>query len=182
MSPLKAGLFTVLSAASLFAAAPAQAHETRRETPRVVVRTTPVRYWYGGRWMRRPVVRFGYQPVVARPIAQPVYAQPTYAQPVYAQPIAQPVYAQPTYAQPVRQDDCGWFSQRINAELGQIEAQVRYRVAAGQLDGSALTLMESARDDIREDVVDVSAKGYVTDADRAHIENDLTQLRQKLGC
>jgi hypothetical protein len=74
------------------------------------------------------------------------------------------------------------FGTQVRAELGQIEGAVRERVEAGQLDGNALTAMESARDDIQQDVVDVSAKGYLTDADRAHVEGDIQALRQRFGC
>jgi hypothetical protein len=166
MSVLKFGLITGVSALGLFAAAPAHAHEHDYSyKPTTIMR--PIRYygapytayWYRGRWARRPVyVQPGYQ-------YSPVYS---YDQPSYQQ--------QPRYG-----NGCNVFAERVRAELANIEATVRARVAAGQLDGNALTAMESARDDINEDIVDVSAKGYLTDADRAHIENDVRMLHQKFG-
>jgi hypothetical protein len=90
-------------------------------------------------------------------------------------PVAQPVYQQPIYQR-------DYFADQVRAELGNLEAEVRARVAAGQLDGNALTTMEAGRDDLQADLVDLSAKGYLTDADRGHVENDLRLLREKLGC
>jgi hypothetical protein len=170
MKNWKIALITALSAVGLFAASAAHAQEYNygyyRPTTvaRPVVRRTP-RYrsvWYRGRWVRRPIY---VTPVVQ---AQPVYTQP--------------VYSQPVYTQPVNDNGCNEFSDQIRNELSQLESAVRERVYGGELDGSALTAMENAREDISQDVVDVSAKGYITDADRTHIENDIAKLRTQFGC
>jgi hypothetical protein len=162
MSAFKAGIMTTLSAIGLFAAAPAHADEYYGYRATIV---HPIRFytpfWHRGRWARRPIY------------APPVYR---YA-PAYS--YDQPVYQEPSYANGYGYDG---FAEHVRAELAYIEAAVRDRVAAGQLDGNALTAMESARDDINQDLSDLSAKGYFTDADRAHVENDVRMLRQKFGC
>ncbi len=174
---LKTGIIAAaLTAAGLFAAAPAQAQEyVYRPAP------TVFRNWFGpryaphrsGRWMHR---RFTVRPVYQVPSYSYSYAQPTYPQPVY-------VYdSQPSYPQPVYSDDSGAFAEHVRVELANIENAVRDRVAAGQLDGDALTAMESARNDIEQDVTDVSAKGYISPADQAHIEQDVQKLRERFGC
>ena len=187
---LKTGIITALSALGLFAttAAHAQTYYPTR-TPTTIAR--PVRYqrqssrynwtWYRGRYVRRPTY---VQPVYQQPVyQQPVYQQPVYQQPVYNQPVYdQPVYNQPVYNQPVYNNGCNAFAEQVRAELANIEAAVRARVQTGELDGNALTTMEAARDDMQQDLVDLSAKGYVTDADRAHIEHDIQLLRSKFGC
>ena len=173
MKTWKIGLITAVSALGLFATSAAQAQEYFRPSTvarPVVQRTTVARpmrtryrtVWYRGRWVRRPI----YTTTVVQ--AQPVYTQP--------------IYTQPTYTQPSYDPGCNAFADQVRAELNQLEDAVRAKVSAGYLDGNALTAMENARDDINEDIVDVSAKGYVTDADRAHVESDLAKLRQKFGC
>jgi hypothetical protein len=161
-------------------------------------------YSQGGGWVyRQPARRYArvpqrrwvfshgrryWQPTYAQPTyvqptyVQPTYVQPTYVQPTYVQPTyAQPVYTQPQYPQPY-DDGCGAFTNQVRTELGNMEEQVRARVAAGQLDGGALTTMEAARDDLLRDLQDLSAKGYFTDADRGHVESDIQQLRARFGC
>lgn len=174
MKNWKIGLITALSAVGLFAASAARADEYYRPTTvaqPVYQRNTFARFvrtpryrsvWYRGRWVRRPIY---VTPVVQ---TQPVYTQP--------------VYSQPVYSQPVYDNGCNEFADQIRNELSQLESAVRERVYEGQLDGNALTAMENAREDISQDVVDVSAKGYITDADRTHIENDIAKLRTQFGC
>jgi hypothetical protein len=175
MKTWKISLITALSAIGLFAASAAHAQEYNygyyRPTTvaRPVVQRTP-RYrsvWYRGRWVRRPIY---VNPVVQ---TQPVYTPPVYTPPVYTQP----VYTQPTY-----DNGCNAFESEVRGELSSIEWAVRARVQTGELDGNALTAMESARDDMLQDVSDMSNKGYITDADRAHIDRDMQLLRQKFGC
>jgi hypothetical protein len=173
MFALKTGILAVaLSAVGLFTAAPAHAQAYVYGPGQVIVRDHRMaRYapsWYRRHWMRRP---FYLQPGYTVDYATPSYVV---APPVYPQP--------PVYAQPIQDNGCGAFSAQIRGELANVEAAVRDRVAAGELDGDALTAMESARDDIDEDVVDVSAKGYITPADRAHIEDDIRRLRARFGC
>jgi hypothetical protein len=179
MKTWKIGIITAVSALGLFAASAANAQEYYGSPTVTVARPVqfyrrPARYrtyWYRGRWVRRPIY---VQPVVQTP----VYTQPVYNQPVYNQP----VYTQPVYNQPSYDNGCDAFADQVRAELQSIEYSVRLRVADGELDGNALTTLESARDDMLQDVSDLSAKGYVTDADRAHIERDMQLLREKLGC
>jgi hypothetical protein len=120
----------------------------------------------------RPFIRdrhIRYAPVAYAPrVVAPVIAVP----PSVGYPIAQPAYDDGSYR----------FVDQVNRELSQIEYNVRARVYAGQLDGSALTTMESRRDDIREDLTDVSQKGFIDSADRAHIEGDVQTLRAQFGC
>ena len=118
----------------------------------------PPAQYYQHSYYRTPRVRWH----------RPMYR---YQAPVY--PTAQPVY------QSYYQDS---FADHVRGELQQIEESVRARVESGELDGNALTAMESARDDIQRDVVDVSAKGFIDPADRGHIEGDVQALRQKFGC
>jgi hypothetical protein len=157
MSILKMGI--VSAALCLFAASAANAQELDYRATAVAspVFRYPARYrtaWYRGHWVRRPI-----------------YLRPAYS---YAQPVYQ-------YQPPVESDGCHAFAEQVRGELNQLEEAVRERVAEGQLDGNALTTLESARDDMLEDVSDLSAKGYLTDADRGHIERDMQLLRQKFG-
>ncbi len=181
---LKTGIIAAaLTAAGLFAAAPAQAQAQAygyRRAPAVfrnsfAPRYAPYRY---GRWMHR---RYTVRPVYQVPSYS--YVQPSYS---YVGPVVpQPAYdydSQPSYPQPVYSDDSGAFAEHVRVELANIENAVHDRVAAGQLDGDALTAMESARNDIEQDVTDVSAKGYISPADRAHIEQDVQKLRERFGC
>jgi hypothetical protein len=165
MKTWKIGVITAVSALGMLAASAASAEEYYHYRPVAVAR--PVRAYrypryrsvrYGGRWVRPP----------------------DYVQPIVGAPI--PFYEQPVYEQPTVDYGESAFAAEVRAELGQIEGSVRERVAAGQLDGRALDAMENARDDLNEDLVDVSAKGYLTDADRAHIQEDLAKLRQQFGC
>ena len=180
MKTWKIAIITAVSALGLFAASAANAQEYYYR-PTTIARPVysqiyrrPARYrtvWYRGRWVRRPIY---VQPVVQTP----AYNQPVYNQPVYTQP----VYTQPTYTQPSYDNGCSAFADQVRGELQSIEYSVRARVADGELDGNALTTLESARDDMLQDVSDLSAKGYITDVDRAHVESDMQNLRQKLGC
>jgi hypothetical protein len=177
MKTWKISLITALSALGLLAAQAAHAegyNDHRRTTVARPAYQPAPRYrtiWYRGRWVRRPIY------------VQPVYQQPVYQQSVYQQPVyTQPVYQQPVYQQPVSDNGCSAFAGQVRAELNRIEGEVRGRVQTGALDGNSLTAMESARDDILQDISDLSAKGYVTGADRAHVERDVQLLRQRFGC
>jgi hypothetical protein len=162
MFTLKTALITAVSALGLFAAAPAQAQSYY--APYYAPAGVSFRY-RGPRFHRVRVVR------------RPMYAPPAYQPSPMSYTYTQPVYEQSAY-----DDGSNAFAAHVRWELGNIESQVRDRVAAGELDGSALTTMEAARNDLQEDLVDLSAKGYIAAADRAHLESDLQQLRQKFGC
>ena len=175
MKTWKIAIITAVSALGLFAASAANAQEyyyrptTVAQPVQQSYRRPTARYrtvWYRGRWVRRPIY------------VQPVVQTPVYTQPVYTQP----TYTQPTYTQPSYDNGCDGFAEQVRGELNSIEWSVRTRVADGELDGNALTTLENARDDMLQDVNDLSAKGYITDADRAHVESDMQNLRQKLGC
>jgi hypothetical protein len=160
MSIIKTGIIAATSAVGILGAAPAHAQF----------------------YVAPQAVRFAPQPMrVAAPPARPLryaHGRVRWHRPVYR--YEAPIYptAQPLY-QGYYEDS---FAGQVSAELAELEGAVRARVYAGELDGSALTAMESARNDIQEDVVDVSAKGFIDPADRAHIEGDIQALRQKFGC
>lgn len=180
---LKTGILAAVSALGLFAAAPAaHADSFYGRAPARPIVTVRAPGWHGRtvRWAPRYVAPRVVAPrvVVAPSGYSPVVAVP----PSYGYPIAQPVYTQTSYTQTGYDDGCNHFVDQVNRELSQLEYDVRVRVSNGQLDGNALTMMESGRDDIREDLSDVSQKGFINDADRAHIEADVQALRQKLGC
>jgi len=171
----KVALLGAVSLLGVFTAGAAQAQPYRYAPPARVVREGRARraqphyrsVLYRGHWVRRPIV---VQPAAGFEVPVAGYGYDGYG---YGNPYVQA--AAPT-------DPCQAFSAQVKAQLSQIESAVRARVAAGQLDGNALTAMEAARDDLQQDVADLSAKGYVTDADRAHIDRDIDGLHQKFGC
>src|SRR5215468_9583069 len=132
----KTSLITAVSAIGLLAAPAAQAHDYYYR-PTTVARPVFHRmpryrtYWYRGRWVRRPIY---VQPIYQYQAPVYSYQEPTYS---YQQ---QPAYS---YQQPTYDNGCNAFAEQVRAELTNIEEAVRARVANGELDGNALTAMES---------------------------------------
>lgn len=128
-------------------------------------RVTPVRYEryrnydrYGRwHWDRRPIV---------------VATGPTYTYGSYG--------TYNTYG-----DDPGYFASQINSELAQAVNDLQFDVRNGVVRPEALNQMAEDQQEINRDLAAATAKGYITQDDRAHLEahvQEIRDLRSQFRC
>ncbi len=169
MSRFKVGIVTALSALGLFAGA-AYADPIWVQGQTVVAQPVVRVRWPRARWNR---VRYRY----SYPYTYGQYG--AYGQyGTYGQYGVQPVYQQtPVYNQTSDCTDPALFAEQIRAEMNVVDADIRYHVQAGSMDPSALASLNAGRDEIERDLAEAMAKGYITEADRQHLEQHVQELR-----
>lgn len=114
---------------------------------------------------------------VGAPTVQVAFATPP--PPVYVAPPVEPGY---TYRQPRWGFRRGWqnptvFAYRVRAAMNQADADIRYHVQSGSVSPDALRALEDDRQEIERDLSEASQKGYITSADRAHLEEHVQEIR-----
>jgi|SRR5215831_17307429 len=104
---------------------------------------------------------------------------------VYRAAVAMPV---PSYGygyMPAGAQDPSVVATEIRAEMDQAAQDLRFDVRQGAVEPRALASLEADRQEIERDLGEASAKGYITAADRAHLEQhvqEIRDLRTQLRC
>ncbi len=97
-----------------------------------------------------------------------------YRQVVIAPPVTPPSYV---YGGGYRVDNCHAFADQIRGEMNVVDADIRYHVQQGSVSAQALNELNAGRDEIERDLAEALQKGYVTDADRQHLQQHVQEMR-----
>ena len=163
---LKMGMIGAALAAVLFAGA------SQAKADVVHVNVHPARTHYVTRapraeWRGRPT--YYRRPVVVAPVAPVVAPVVNYG---YGYPVAST-------------QDPALVATQIRAEADQAAADLQFDVRQGAVEPQALASLNADRQEIDSDLAEASAKGYITDADRAHLEahvQEIRDLRSQFRC
>ena len=65
----------------------------------------------------------------------------------------------------------------IRAEADRAADDLRFDVRQGAVEPTALASLAAGREEVERDLAEASAKGYITPADRAHLEEHVQEIR-----
>jgi hypothetical protein len=150
----------------------------------------------GGAGNAKADVRFGIGParvVVQAPVARvtPVRygrydSRHRWGRPIVVSPA--PVYGYGgTYvsAPAPRGENPSYVASEIRNQVSQLDNDIRYHVQSGSIRPEALAQLDADRQEIERDLAEASAKGYITAADRQHLEEhvqEIRDLRERFRC
>jgi hypothetical protein len=82
-------------------------------------------------------------------------------------------------------EDPGYFASQINSEMVQAVNDLQFDVRNGTVRPEALNQMSADENEISRDLSEATAKGYITQDDRAHLEahvQEIRDLRDQFRC